>query len=203
MNREGDAAPGAAAASGSSTHRGSSISLVPRAAVATFLSLGVVVAFLIGLPRSASVLVGTVTGSQIAYFACISAVAAVAGMAFCTRARHWWFIPLIVARIGLVLVGLVGVMLAPFIAVSVTPLVAGDCPTGYVAVEPWGGLSAEVGVHEGTWFEPAEKVWLNGRTFAESDYLVRVVGDRVQVWEADATDDPALTLPLLKSTMCG
>lgn len=166
------------------------------------LNLGIVAVFIVTLPRSSSILVGTVTGFQIAYCAGIFALAAGAALAFAAPVRQWRLVPVMLARVGLASATAIALFALPFFSVHVTPLLVDGCPTGYIAVEPWGGLSASVGVRDSVWFVPSGRVWLDGGTFAEGDYHVRSNGESLEVWQGDRVDGLDLQLPVLPTTAC-
>ena len=166
------------------------------------LSVGVVASFILTLPRSSSILVGAITDFQIAYFSGIVALTAGTVLAFAAPLRKWRVVPVVLARVGLASAAAIALFALPLFSVHVTSLVVDGCPTGYVAVEPWGGVSATVGVRDSVWFTPSERVWLDGGTFAEGDYHARSDGDSIEVWQGDRVEGLDLQLPVLPTTTC-
>ena len=187
----------------------------PGAQTAAFVASGVallVCLALIGLfavlaSASTFLLIGDVTGFQVAYFSVVVGLVALAAFVLLAPAPRWWpYLAVPVSAMGVALAILLAVIGGPFAAdTKVTPLVAERCATGYIAIEPSGGGGSFIGVRDGWRVRSVQQFAGDdfSRPFAAGDYVARDSDGEVAVWHEGEPASPAFSLPQLPNHSCG
>lgn len=185
------------------------------AQTAAFVASGVVLLICLALTglyavlasASTFVLIGDVTGFQVAYFSVVVGLGALAAFVLLAPAPRWWlYLAVPVSAMGIALAILLTVIGGPLVAdTKVTPLVAEGCATGYIAIEPSGGGGSFIGVRDG-WRVISVQQFAGddfSRPFAAGDYLARDSDGEVAVWHEGEPSSPVFSFPQLANHSCG
>jgi hypothetical protein len=168
------------------------------------LSLTGVYAVLASAPTF--VLIGDVTGFQLAYFSVVVGLVALAAFVLLAPAPRWWpYLAVPVSATVVALAILLTVIGGPFAAdTKVTPLVTEGCATGYIAIEPSGGGGSFIGVRDGWRVNSVQQFAGDdfSRPFAAGDYVARDSNGEVAVWHDGEPVSPAFSLPQLPNHSC-
>ena len=174
----------------------------------TVVSICVAIIVLYAALASASsfVLIGDVTGFQVAYFSGVIGLVALASLVLLAPAPRWWpYLAVPASAVGVALAILLTVIGGPFVTdTKVTPLVAEGCATGYIAIEPSGGSGSFIGVRDG-WRVLSVQQFAGDnfdRPFAAGDYVARDRDGEIAVWHDGEPASPAFSLPQLPDHSC-
>ncbi|MCC2032664.1 hypothetical protein [Microbacterium allomyrinae] len=174
--------------------------------VVLLICLAVVVLYAVLASASTFVLIGDITGFQVAYFSGVVGLVALAAFVLFAPAPRWWpYLAVPVTAVGGALAILLAVVGGQFAAdTKVTSLVAEGCATGYIAIEPSGGGGSFIGLRDG-WRVVSVQQFAGddfSRPFAAGDYVARNKDGEIAVWRDGDPASPAFTLPQLPSHVC-
>lgn len=168
--------------------------------------MGLTVVYAVLASASTFVLIGNITGFQVAYFSGVVGLVALAGLVlFAPAPRYWPYLAVPVTALGVALAILLAAIGGRFVVdTKVTSLDVDGCATGYIAIEPSGGGGSFIGVRDG-WRVISVQQFTGddfSRPFAAGDYLARDRDAEVAVWYGGEPARPAFSLPQLSSQSC-
>jgi hypothetical protein len=168
--------------------------------------VAIVVFYAVFASPSSVVLIGDLTGFQVAYFSGVVGLVALALFILLAPAPRWWpYLAVPASAVSVALAILLAVIGGPFVAdTKVTPLLAEGCATGYIAMEPSGGGGSFIGVRDG-WRVLSVQQFAGddfSRPFAAGDYDARASDGEIAVWHHGASASPAFRLLQLPNHSC-
>jgi hypothetical protein len=146
-------------------------------------------------------LIGNVTGFQIALVLGMVAVVAFVVLLWNASSSNWWLIVAIPSSVGAGLLLILALLVLPATATKVIPIQVAGCSTGYVAIERFAGVGNFVGVRDGIHTIKVHEYWADdyGMPFSSGTASVRAAGDELDIAYPGR---PGFTVPILATSTC-